>query len=54
MKNAARVMLAIIALIGVGCTATTAFKLVCEGKCSAELSRDIDANSPEQLKAVLK
>lgn len=54
MKTAAAVMLCVIMSILGGCTAVTAFRFVCEGKCSGELSRDIDASSPEQLKRTPK
>ena len=51
LKRAARWVLGVIALLHVvACTYTMVFKYSCEGKCSGEFSRDVDANSPEQLK----
>lgn len=51
MRAVTKILLCSFVVVVSGCTAASTIKFICEGKCSGELSRDIDASSPEQLKA---
>lgn len=54
MKTPITVALVLIAVLFIGCSAVTVYRYTCDGKCSGELSRDVDANTPEQLKGTKK
>lgn len=51
MKTVAIIVLMIPLVMLAACTLTTRYSYYCEGRCSGELGRDLDANSPEQLDA---
>lgn len=52
MKALAIIVLMIPLVLLAACTLTTRYTYTCEGKCSGEIGRDLDANTPEQIKAL--